>query len=192
MATPQVDFELDGLYYADAMPLAFATLAQPVDAEAAARMNADNAQVLIADASLDETHRSSFEPTSDEDLPLAADVQRIEFKLNVLLQLVGRLLIRDRVLPVPLRVRLHANGLEFQPVDTRPPSGTCGVVSLFINRGFPQPLELPGRIAAYRSDGDGLWAQFAFEGLSAHVTDMLEKLIFRHHRRQVAEARGGT
>ena len=64
-----------------------------------------------------------------------------------------------------------------------------GLLSVYINSALPQPLKIPS-IAAGEAAIDGARAtRFRFVGLSDAVVDMIEKLIFRHHRRLVAGAK---
>jgi len=87
---------------------------------------------------------------------------------------------------------MFAHGLEWLAREGRPAPGVRGLLALYVNPAFPQPLTLPGRVVAHRAGADGLWAQFEFEGLSPPVSELIEKLVFRHHRRQIAEARGAA
>ena len=155
-----------------------------------ARLNAENLQVLHADASIAESHR--LVDAKDEERPWLADIARLEYKLDVLMALVGRLLARDAGLPPSTSLRMFAHGIEWVTRDSRPVAGTRGVVTLYVNPAFPQPLRLPGAITGHRADEGGLWAQFEFQGLGAQLVEMLEKLVFRHHRRQIAEARSAA
>ncbi len=177
----------EGLSYLDTLPLGFERLEKLPDGAALAAITLEDQQVLVADASLDE-QRPHSEKKSDEEPELAEDLQRLDAKLNVLIQLVARLLIRDASLP-PLRsVRFHAAGLEWRIDDEDVHPGT-GLVTLHVSRHFPQPLVLPGRIVGVRGDADGRWVSFAFEGLAPTVIELLERMIFRHHRRLVAGTR---
>ena len=63
---------------------------------------------------------------------------------------------------------------------------------LYINRTLPQPLKIPCTVAGERSEGGEHVAQLAFRDMSEGTVDLLEKLIFRHHRRLVAGARASS
>lgn len=178
----------EGLGYEDSTPLGFESRATLPDGPALAGLNAEIGQVLVADASLDEQRPPHLEAKHDEEHALAEDLQRVEYKVNVLIQLVARLLKREDSMPPVRHWRLHAPGVEWLVTDDAPAPGT-GLVSLYVSRNFPQPLVLPGRIVGTRDDAHGRWTQFRFEGLAPSVEDLLEKLIFRHHRRAVAGTR---
>ena len=178
---------LEGLGYTDALPLGFERLERLPDSAALAAIVAEDQQVLVADASLDE-QRPHQEKKSDEEPEFAEDLQRLEMKLNVLIQLVARLLNRGSSLPVVRSIRFHAQGLEWRVDDEEVQPGV-GLVHVHVSRYFPQPLVLPGRIVGVHGDGEGRWVRFEFEGLSPLVVDLLERMIFRHHRRLVAGTR---
>lgn len=180
----------EGLGYTDALPLGFERLERLPEGPALAGLNLENQQVLVADASLDE-QRPHAEKKSDEEPELAEDLQRLEFKVNVLIQLVARLLNRGASLPPVRSIRFHGQGLEWRLDDEEVQPGV-GLVHLHVSRYFPQALVLPGRIVGVHSDDEGRWVSFAFAGLSPLLVDLLERMIFRHHRRLVAGARGTT
>jgi Atypical PilZ domain, cyclic di-GMP receptor len=183
-----VTARFDGLGYADTLPLRLERLERPPEGAALAGINHENYQVLVADASLDEQRPLGVEKKGDEEHALAEDLQRVEFKVNVLIQLVARLLKSAGDLPPVRSCRLHAAGLEWL-LDAEEVLPGHGLVSLHVSRHFPQPLLLPGRVIGEHADAEGTWLGFEFEGLSPSVVELLERLVFRHHRRSVAGSR---
>jgi hypothetical protein len=183
-----VTARFEGLGYTDSLPLGFERLDKLPEGAALAGIILENQQVLVADASLDE-QRPHAEKKSDEEPELAEDLQRLEFKVNVLIQLVARLLNRGASLPKTRSIRFHAQGIQWRVDDEEVQPGV-GLVQLHVSRYFPQPLVLPGRILGVNADAEGRWISFKFEGLSPSVVDLLERMIFRHHRRLVAGTRG--
>lgn len=177
-----------GLVYEDTVPLAWTPRTALPDGPELAGLNAENVEVLVADASLDD-QRPSQEKKHDDDQAIAEDLQRVEFKLNVLIQMVARLMKREGATPPARSVRVHANGLEWL-ADGREPARGAAVVTLHVSRHFPHPLQLPGTFAGTHDDAYGRWVHFEFARLAPPVEDLLSKLIFRHHRRAIAGARG--
>jgi hypothetical protein len=54
---------------------------------------------------------------------------------------------------------------------------------------LPQPLQLPCVVVGERLAATTRAAHLRFTGMSDTVTEQLEKLIFRHHRRLIAGAK---
>jgi hypothetical protein len=178
----------DGLTFEELLPLAWIEGALPVGLELA-RLNSDNHQLLGAEASLEEVRIA--EGLSKEESPaLIHELQRLEFKLNVLLRLTADLVARSSTLPKPQAARLGARGLEWSGAAA--PKSGCGLVHIYINTALPQPLRIPCEVVGERVQNGERIAQLKFRDLSEAVVDMLEKLIFRHHRRLIAGARTST
>jgi Atypical PilZ domain, cyclic di-GMP receptor len=175
----------DGLIFEELLPVTWTPGAQP-DGLGLGRFNADNHQLLGAESSLDEVR--VHEALKDESPALLHELQRLEYKVNILLRLTAELAMRSSGLPGPARVRLSSKGLEWFG-DATPMGGETGLLSLYINPALPQPLKIFCVAAGERIDAGTRVSQLRFTGLSEPVIDMLEKLIFRHHRRLVAGAR---
>ncbi|KAF1005527.1 MAG: hypothetical protein GAK28_03280 [Luteibacter sp.] len=152
-----------------------------LDAAELALVNDRNASVLVAVSALME-RRSE---TGEEDSPLSQEVARLDAKLNVLMEIVNRLLLPQSGLPARLPLRFNAFGAVL-PWDGLPPVGQAVMLRLHFDACRALPLELPGVRLPGPSDGRGF---VGFEGLSEAVRDGIERLVFRQHRRQVAEAR---
>jgi hypothetical protein len=175
----------DGLIFEECLPLAW-TAGPLTEGLALARMNADNHQLLGAEASLDDVR--VHDALKDESPALVHELQRLEFKLNILLRLTAELAVRSSTLPPAQRARVSSEGLEWFG-DTAPALHGTGVVSAYINAALPQSLKVPCKVVGERMvDGERV-AQLLFVGLSDSVVDSLAKLIFRHHRRLVAGSR---
>lgn len=188
MGPPESSGPFSGICYEDSLPLRFAPGPIPEPALLAG-INADNFQLLIADASLDETRVPSSESKTDDDSQVIEDLRRLEHKVNVLIQLVAKLVASEQALPDAVPWRLYGAGVEWRSSTAPAAPHASGVLSLYISRQFPQPLRLPGTLAPARVDEHGSWQRLVFEGLTAPVTEGLERLIFRHHRRAVAGVR---
>jgi hypothetical protein len=176
----------DGLIFEELLPLGFAEGPLPQGLELA-RLNADNHQLLGAEASLEEVRVA--EALSKEESPaLVHELQRLEYKLNVLLRLMADLVARSSAIPPAQPTRLGSRGLEWTGAAA-PTAGITGLLSLYINPALPQPLRIPCEVAGERAEAGQRVAQLKFAGLSESVTELLQKLIFRHHRRLIAGAR---
>lgn len=182
--TPENPFG-DGLVFAQSMPLGWAE-GDPIEGGELARLNVDNWQLLSAESSLEEVRVQ--EALKDESPALVHELQRLEYKINILLRLTAEIAMSNKALPEPRRVRLAARGLEWFGGDA-PAAGASGVMSLYINPTLPQALRLPARVAGERGEGASRVVRMPFMGLSEPVVDGIEKFIFRHHRRLIAGAK---
>jgi hypothetical protein len=102
--------------------------------------------------------------------------------------LTAELAMRHSALPPVQRVRLSARALEWFGVDT-PAVGSTGLLAVYINPALPQAMKVACVIAGERRQDNLRVAQLRFSGLSDGVVELLEKLIFRHHRRLIAGAK---
>jgi hypothetical protein len=178
----------DGLIFEELLPLAWSAGEMP-QGLALARLNADNQQLLGAESSLDEVRVS--EALKEESPALLHELQRLEYKLNILLRLTAELALRSSALPPAQKARLGARGLEWFGAAA-PAAGAAGLVQIYINPALPQPLKIPCTVAGERTEDGERIAQLQFRDMSDGVVDLLEKLIFRHHRRLVAGSRASS
>lgn len=175
----------DGLIFEESLPVGW-TPGPLAEGMVLARLNADNHQLLGAESSLDEVR--VHEALKDESPALLHELQRLEYKVNILLRLTAELAMRSSGLPTAERVRMSSHAVEWFGQHS-PPTGDTGLLSIYINPALPQALRIPCVVAGERIIEDSRATQLRFVGLSDAVVDMLEKLIFRHHRRLVAGAR---
>ncbi|MGA2342133.1 MAG: PilZ domain-containing protein [Steroidobacteraceae bacterium] len=177
-----------GLVFDELLPLAWVPGPLPQGLEVA-RLNADNHQLLGAESSLDEVRVS--EALKDESPALLHELQRLEYKLNILLRLTADLAARSSGLPPAQAARLGAHGLEWTGAAA-PAVASSGLLQIYINPALPQPLKIPCVVVGERMQNSERVAQLQFRDVSEPVVDLLEKLIFRHHRRLVKGARANT
>jgi hypothetical protein len=173
----------DGLVFDGPMPIAWVP-GPAADGVTLARLNADNHQLLAAESTLDDVRL--HEGLKDEAPAVVHELQRLDFKLNILLRMMAQFAMRQSGLPQPRPVRFSALGLEWIGAGA-PEPGSTGLLALYVNLSLPEPLRLPAAVmGAHTADGTA-WLQFT--GLSESVVELIEKLIFRHHRRLVAGAK---
>lgn len=174
------------LAYEDVVPLAWKPLAEPADPALIGSHQDRNLRVLQAISALEE-HGQVEKP--DESSPHHADLVRLDLKLNLLLDMVGQLLIASQSRPRPAAIRFNALGAVWHSPAPHPQMGSHGVLEIYLRDCIAEPLRLAGRITSVAPDGR-VKARFVPPG--EHIADLLEKLAFRKHRRQVAEARGAV
>ena len=187
MTAHETDHSLGaGLIYEDVLPLGWRRLEGPPPAAQLAQLNLGNEAVLRAVTVLAE-----YRPeTGEEHTWQAQELARLDFKLNLLLDLVGQILTRGLSLPPARPLRLGAQAVEWIcPLSEAPPSASHAVMSLYLPNAYGRALELPGRVAAVENLPAGARVRVVFIGLGEAVQELLDKLIFRHHRRSIAQAR---
>ena len=177
----------DGLIFEDTLPVSWTRGALAEDQYA--RLNADNQQLLVAYSSLDEVR--VHEALKDESPALVHELQRLDYKLNILLRLTADLAVRQNGLPPARPVRFSSIGLEWGG-DDAPQQGEAGVLVLHVNTVLPQPLRFPATVIMGGTHKDMKVTGLQFTGLSEAVVELIEKMIFRHHRRLVAGAKLST
>jgi Atypical PilZ domain, cyclic di-GMP receptor len=172
------------LAYQDLLPLAFKSLARPLDLASVAALTDRNVRMLQVCAVLEE--HGAVEK-KDDSSPHAADMLRLEVKVNLMLDLMGQLLAAQLPRPAPTLVRFNAVGAQWNAPATAPPRvGQQGVLEIWLRDSLPQPLALLANITHVAPDGH-VKASLVPPGEA--TADLLEKLAFRRHRRQVAGVR---
>ncbi len=163
------------------MPLAWKTLKGTPSEGQLARLNDANENVLNTVTSLEGVNPEYV----DESAPLSQELAHIDFKLNLLLDMVSQLLSARTTIPNKVNVLFGARAVEWA-AGPLPKTGDWVVVDLYLHPGYPRPLRVAG-CAESGAEADAV--KVPFHGLSTPIQESLEKIIFRHHRRQVAQAR---
>lgn len=171
------------LAYEDVLPLAWRRLPEPFDPAIIGSFADRNLRVLQSLSALEE--HGQIEKI-DESSVHAADILRLDMKINLLLDMVGQLMIASRPRPRSAAIRFNALGAVWQGLAPHPELGSQGVLEVFMRDCIAEPLRLVGRIASIAPDGK-IKAKLIHPG--EHIADLLEKLAFRRHRRQVAGAK---
>jgi hypothetical protein len=171
----------DELAYDDVLPVQWRALPRALDRFEIMGLDESNALLLQACIAVEE------HPARDltEDLgPLAGELARLDFKLNLLLQLMSKLVSQDRP-PAPSRIKFNALGASWTATDPLPSVGDLGVLRVQLRSSLPQPLELPAEVIAVH----GTTVRGRFPQLPEGTVELVQKLAFLRHRRHVAEAR---
>jgi hypothetical protein len=168
------------LAYEEVLPVSWAPFARSVDAAVVASFAERNVRLLQALAAI-EDHGVSDKP--DEATP---DLARLDFKINLLLDLVGQLVVANRPRPAPVAIRFNAHGAVWHPAAPLPEAGVQGIVEIHLRDFLAEPLRLIGTLSKVTAAGE---ATVRFAPVDEPVAELLERLIFRHHRRHVAGIR---
>ncbi len=167
----------------DLRPITWVPLESPLTDQQVSQLNASNEKVLSTIAALEESPVESADSYSGQGHELA----RLDFKVNLLMDLVSQMLSSHLQLPSPTTVSIDARGMTWRSnrSETPPQADTTILLSIYLNSDYPRAVELPSRVQSV--DNGSVRAEYL--PLGDAVREALEKLIFRHHRRSIALAR---
>src|SRR5262249_15935086 len=142
-----------------------------------------NLRVLQSALALDEQATIDL---MDNPSPQSADIARLDAKMNLLLDMVGRLLAQSQPRPPALQIRFNIHGAPWTCADGHPfKMHSDGVFEIHLNDCLVDPLRMIGRVVGSSDDSIDL----EFDATTEAIANLLEKYIFRRHRRQVADAK---
>ncbi|MFI4957661.1 MAG: PilZ domain-containing protein [Lysobacterales bacterium] len=139
-----------------------------------------NVHVLATIAALEERRAD----IGEDDSPLMQEMLRMDAKLTALVNIVNQLLVPAGTLPSRQLLRFNAVG-ALLPASLVPASDIM-LLRLRFDLCRSLSLELPAQIGRRFDDGHVF---VEFTSLGDVLGDAIERLVFRHHRRKVAEAR---
>jgi hypothetical protein len=178
----------EGLAYSDNISVAWRPVEHPLDDTHLARVNASNQEFLRAVSVLGDA--TAHKEGADSAGAVAQEVARLDLKVNILLDLVSTLIYHQLDIPDTSPVRVSAAGVAWR--GNVPEPGKTVFLELYIQRGLPKPLCCYGEVVSTAEDQAAGRARVRFVGLTGAARSWLEKLIFRHHRREVAFQRSGV
>lgn len=173
------------LNYEDTLPLSWARMKTPVKESTSIRMNEAAFSILQAVMACDDAPALDH---PDELSSVEQEVLRIDTKLTLLIELVGDLLAHTGLTAQKTKVTIGSQKISWLTDDPPAPGGRI-CISLCLIPGVPKPVDLMAEAVLIEPDRKGYRVEADLVGLSPSVTDLLEKIIFRHHRRIVARAR---
>jgi hypothetical protein len=171
----------DQLAYHDVLPVQWLALPSPPDRFELIGLEEANLLLLQACIAVEE------HPARDknEDLgPLAGELARLDFKLNLVMQLLSKLVAKDRM-PPATSIDFNGLGATWTCVGEPPQVGEHGLLRVQLRSSLPQALELPADVVTL----EGSTAKVRFPALSGAIGELIQKLAFLRHRRQIADVR---
>lgn len=167
------------LAFQDVLPVLWRPAPAPPGREVLSGLSESNLQILQTWEAL--TDQSRIEP--DENSPLSADLQRMDRKLTLLLDMVGQILSTNRPRPAAVPVRFNALGAAWRAVGPPPAANSAGILEIHLHEYVAQPLRFAGTVTGVTSSGD---VTVRFVPLEDLVAALIAKVAFRRHRRQIA------
>lgn len=142
-----------------------------------------NEQTLISLAMLEDGTQDVQDYTESDTVAIRV----LDRKINLLTQLIQYYLELNVDLPEKKQVHLTASGIRWEELE-KPDlnAGDFVKVDLFLSRLFPKPLELACCVNKIQRDDRGYQLSCEFYCFSQPVVLLFEKMLFRHHRRAVA------
>ena len=173
-------FSQEGVSYFTIIPLSWHPEVEPSAGDIAVWMYG-NVTLLRALAMIE-----AIQPERDGDMGSGVGkvLERLEFKIDLTLSLVAKLLTQNAVLPSTCPVFVSAEGVEWICKETAA-EGEDILISAYISPKLPQPLVLPAKIKAIQPEPGGTRVYATFTHLSEEAQDWLSRTVFRYHRRDV-------
>ncbi|HEB93021.1 MAG TPA: hypothetical protein ENI94_06065 [Gammaproteobacteria bacterium] len=171
-----------GVHFQAELPIVWEPLPGPPDASGQVSGHLANEELLGSLLILDESVSEPEEDAQQEHW------RRVEAKLDLMLSLLGEVLVGQRGLPVPRPVRLGGDVLCIDGVSDLPPAaaGDWLRVQLYLMPRIPRPLVV---IAEVLPSEVSTRLLLCLTGLPETTRDLLERFVFRQHRRAIAQAR---
>jgi len=163
-------------------PLEWVPLATPHDAHALESLSTANMALLQACIASEE---QPVREKNDELMPLAQELARLDYKINLALQMLTRLVSQNSPPMQSQPIRFNAMGATWTALAPLPAVGDFGTLRIRLQASLPQCLELAACITAV----DGAEVSVRYLRLSEACGEQMQRLCFLRHRKQVAGAR---
>lgn len=190
MANDQTQHFVEGIFYEDRVPLGWRILQQLPGSSEQLHLAHQNCQILQALLSMD----SMIHDADDEPDHIAHELVRLDNKLNLLLGMVGKLLGQVVQMPEPVAACIGGQGLQFgltaeqaESVTAHP--GQLVMLEIYLNPQLPGALNLCAELSLKRGPGGAPTGLASYRQMDPNVLELMEKYIFRQHRRAVALAK---
>jgi len=112
-----------------------------------------------------------------------SELQRLEHKLNLVIQMLGQMMHSQQPRPQAVSLRLGAETIAWQHPAAQP--GQRYIVTLFLYRSVTMPIQ--ALVEVIEQDRD--WCVARFVSPAPEEQSAWEHWVFRQHRRQIANAR---
>lgn len=170
-----------GLSFTDNISILWKPVDYQPDDSHLALVNDSNETFLRAVSAISELAKD----VSEDSPAISQEISRIDLKLNLLLDLVSQLIYQQSNIPEVTQVTVSSHEIKWRG-DELPAPDTTVFIQVYIQRGTPKPLCFYGRVISSRDDRGAGCARVRYIGLCGSAQAWLDKLIFRHHRREVA------
>jgi hypothetical protein len=118
----------------------------------------------------------------------ASELKRLDFKVSLLLGLVGQLLAHQQAVPPEHALTLTVDDLSWR-ATTAPSVGIPLRLELYCNLSYPRPLILHAQASEIVPLEGDHQIKAVFGPIGAPMHEALERYIFLQHRRSIASRR---
>lgn len=176
------------LVFTGHLPLAWQELAVLPDAAELQHLEQTNLHILHTLFALD-IHAGDYgdDPATSSN---ASELKRLDFKVSVLLELVGQLFARQQAIPSERLLTLTVNELIWR--TNAPPTAAPLRLELYCNLSYPRPLILHALTSEIVPLEDDYQIKAAIYQSGEPLQEALERYIFLRHRRLIANRRGNS
>jgi len=112
-----------------------------------------------------------------------SDIQRLEHKMNLIIQLLGQMMASQQTRPAAVELKLGADFIAWYEPEATPSDEF--IIELYLS----EEIALPVQARVVVDELDNGWCQARFEGLSYEEQSAWERWVFRQHRRNIANKR---
>jgi hypothetical protein len=169
------------LAYEDVLPVQWQSIPGPP--ASFELIGLEQANLLLLQACV-ATEEHPLRESGEDAGPTSGEIARLDFKLNLILHLLSRLLQREPM-PPPTPIQFNAVGASWIAMGAPPSVGAFGLCRIQLRSSLPQPLELPSEVTSV----EGSSVQVRFPALSEGIVELIQRLAFLRHRRRIADRR---
>ena len=177
----------EGLSFHDHLAVSWERLSELPDSTTLFKLNQRNYS-LLQSLLLNEDRVLEVEAELE---PLAMEIERLDQKMTLLTELLSDLLRTQAILPAERLLRIGAKGVSWEASEDELLLEQLIKLDLYLLDNGPRPLQFIGLVVgseAARTSSERR-ITVSFVGLSEAVDSLMGRLVFRHHRREVAIAR---
>ena len=175
-----------GLIYEDTVPLSYSLIEADMVSGITPSEAARNLGRIVSKKW--QQPQESLHDVPEEFSALEPALLRMESKLDLVVELLGQFLSETLQLPDAHPIRISSQFMQWQgreAVDV----GTPILLKCYLLPHLPLPLTLRGSVSAMERRGEGYQLTMSLEELDEQCSELLDKIIFRNHRRSIARNR---
>lgn len=121
----------------------------------------------------------------------SSELQRIENKLNLLIDMLSKLSGQSQQPRALIPLRLSCKGVEWQS-DAAPDDAASLLLEIYPDPEMQHALKIIARVVSVTEHEDRYLVRTRFTSLDEIERNCLEKWVFAHHRRMVAQIRSAS